>query len=184
MSHFSAEPLLMHSQYLPQFLALVWRGNTNVTYLHPFETYRDTPPSTPGESTLEVRNMPYFAWKVELKSFPMVYDTPILHNICVSYTVGKLLKPTFQWSEVRNCVSEYLLPASLPLRIHFLFIHTMYMYFISGPIHNINAIHFYTLIIVTLCLFNMFNYICLIMFLWAVIRLNNEKTHVCLSVCD
>ena len=71
--------------------------------------------STPVESTQEVRKIPYFGWKLEVKSFPTVYDTPMLLSISVSYTVGKLLKPTFQWSEVRNCVFEYLLPASLVL---------------------------------------------------------------------
>ena len=38
----------------------------------------------------------------------------MLFNIGMSYTVGKLLDLTFQCSEVRNCVFEYLLPASLP----------------------------------------------------------------------
>ncbi len=33
MSHFSAEPLLMHSQYLPQFLALDWISN-KLSYLY------------------------------------------------------------------------------------------------------------------------------------------------------
>ena len=39
-------------------------------------------------------------------------------NIGMSYTFGKLLKLTFQCKEVRSCVFEYLLPASLfhPLR--------------------------------------------------------------------
>ncbi len=37
----------------------------------------------------------------------------MLHNIGMSYTVGKLLHPTFQCPEVRNGVFEYLLPASL-----------------------------------------------------------------------
>ena len=64
------------------------------------------PSSTPGK-------IPYFGWKVEVKSFPTVYDTPMLFNIGMSYTVGKLLKSTFQFSVVRNCVFEYLLPASL-----------------------------------------------------------------------
>ncbi len=43
----------------------------------------------------------------------MVYDTPMLLNISMSYTVGKLLKPTFQCQEVCNCAFEYLLPAPL-----------------------------------------------------------------------
>ena len=34
-------------------------------------------------------------WKAGFKSFPTVYDMPILSNIGVSYTVGKLLTSTF-----------------------------------------------------------------------------------------
>ncbi len=92
--------------------------DNNRCYISSYPTYigHDLPfASTPGESPLEVRKMPYFGWKVVVKSFPMVYDTPMLLNIVVSYTVGKLLKRTFQWSEVRICVFEYLLPASLLL---------------------------------------------------------------------
>ncbi len=36
-------------------------------------------------------------WKDEFKSFPTVYDTPILSNIGVSYTVGKFLTSALQW---------------------------------------------------------------------------------------
>ncbi len=72
--------------------------------------------STPGESTLEVRKLPYFGWKVEVKSFPTVYDTSMLLNIGMSYTVGKPLHPTFQCPEGRNCVFEYLLLASLSIQ--------------------------------------------------------------------
>ncbi len=59
-------------------------------------------PRTPGENTLGVRKLPYFGGKVEIKSLPTLYDTPMLLNICMSYTVGKLLNPTFQCSEIRN----------------------------------------------------------------------------------
>ncbi len=37
----------------------------------------------------------------------------MLLNIGMSYTAGNLLTSTFQCPEVRNCVIEYLLPASL-----------------------------------------------------------------------
>ena len=58
--------------------------------------------------------MPYFGLKVEVKSFPTVYDNPTLLNIGMSYCkVGKLLKHTFQCSEVRNCIFECLLLASV-----------------------------------------------------------------------
>ncbi len=56
---------------------------------------RPTQARTPGETTLEVRKLLHFGWKVEIKSFPTVYDTPMLLNIGMSYTVGKLLKSTF-----------------------------------------------------------------------------------------
>ena len=39
----------------------------------------------------------YIHWKVELRTFPMVYDMPILGNIVVSYTVGKVSESTFHW---------------------------------------------------------------------------------------
>ena len=42
-----------------------------------------------------------------------IEDTPMLVNISMSYTVGKLLKPPFQCTEVCNCIFEYLLPVSL-----------------------------------------------------------------------
>ncbi len=54
-----------------------------------------------------------FGWKAEIESFPTVYDTPILLNIGMSYTVGKLLNSSFQCPEVRHCVFAYLLPAPL-----------------------------------------------------------------------
>ena len=68
---------------------------------------------TPGETTTEVRKCLHFHWNIELKSFPTVYDTPILLNIGMSYTIGKLLNSPFQGSEVRKRVTAYLLPASL-----------------------------------------------------------------------
>ena len=49
-------------------------------------------------------------WKVHFKSFPTVYDTSILSNIGVSYTVGKPLTSKFQ----PKCVPlVYFLPACL-----------------------------------------------------------------------
>ncbi len=70
---------------------------------------------TPGGTALEVRKCPYFHWKAEFKGFPMVCNTPILLNIGMSYTVGKLLTSAFQCIEVRKRVSAYLLPASLTI---------------------------------------------------------------------
>ena len=51
-----------------------------------------------GENTLEVRKLPYLGWKVEITSFPTVCDSPMLPNIDISYTIGKLLNPAFQCS--------------------------------------------------------------------------------------
>ncbi len=68
---------------------------------------------TPGETASEVRRCPCFHWKAEFKGFPMVYDTPILLNIGMSYTIGKLLTSAFQCLEVRKRVTAYLLPSSL-----------------------------------------------------------------------
>ena len=39
----------------------------------------------------------HFHWKAGFESFPMVYDTPILSNTGLPYTVGKLSNPAFQW---------------------------------------------------------------------------------------
>ena len=36
-------------------------------------------------------------WKDEFKSIPTVYDIPILSNIEVSYTIGKLMTSALQW---------------------------------------------------------------------------------------
>ena len=58
-------------------------------------------PGTPLTSTQKLICVPQNHWKVNLKSFPMVYDMPILCNIGVSYTVGKLSESTFQ----RKCVN-------------------------------------------------------------------------------
>ncbi len=45
-------------------------------------------------------------WTVEILSFPMVYDMPILLNIGMPYTVGKLRISTVQWSDrgYTNCM--------------------------------------------------------------------------------
>ncbi len=53
---------------------------------------------TPAENTWEVRKWQDYHSKIEFKSFPTVYDMPILLNIGLSYTVGKLLSSAFQWS--------------------------------------------------------------------------------------
>ncbi len=71
------------------------------------------PTGTPGVSTFEVRKC--LNWKAEFKSFPTIYDTPILLNIGMSYIGGKLLTSAFQCLEVRKRVTAYLLPASLLL---------------------------------------------------------------------
>ena len=55
---------------------------------------------TPRESTLEVRKLSYSGWKVEIKNFPTVYNTPMVFNIGMPYTAGKLFNPAFQCSEV------------------------------------------------------------------------------------
>ena len=52
-------------------------------------------------------------WKVEVKSFPMVYDMPILSNIGVSYTAGKLLTSTFQQKYGNLRTSSVLAPGVL-----------------------------------------------------------------------
>ena len=52
-------------------------------------------------------------WKVGFRSFAMVYDTPILSNIEVSYTVGKLLTSTFQPKCGILCTSYVLSPGVL-----------------------------------------------------------------------
>ncbi len=44
----------------------------------------------PAENTSEVRKWQDYHSKIEFKSFPTVYDTPILLNIGLSYTVGML----------------------------------------------------------------------------------------------
>ncbi len=49
-------------------------------------------------------------WKDELKSFPTVYDMPILSNIGVSYTVGKLLTSALQWKHGCLLTSDVLSP--------------------------------------------------------------------------
>ena len=45
--------------------------------------------------------------------FPTVYDMPILSNIGVSYTVGKLLISTFQPKYGNLCTSNVLSPGVL-----------------------------------------------------------------------
>ena len=52
---------------------------------------------TPAACEVEVRKLLHFHWKVLSESFPTVYDTPILLNMGMSYTVGKLLSSTLQW---------------------------------------------------------------------------------------
>ncbi len=47
-------------------------------------------------------------WKDEFKSFPMVYDMPILSNIGVSYTVGNLLTSALQWKYGYFRISDVL----------------------------------------------------------------------------
>ena len=69
----------------------------------------------PGGTALEVRKCPYFQWKAE--GFPTACNTPILLNIGMSYTVGKLLSSAFHCLEVRKRVTAYLLPASLEIRM-------------------------------------------------------------------
>ncbi len=52
---------------------------------------------TPLASTQKPICVLQYYWKVELKGFPTVYGMPILGNIGVSYTIGKLLESTFHW---------------------------------------------------------------------------------------
>ena len=56
-------------------------------------------------------------WKVEVKSFPTVYNTPMLLNIGMSYTVGKLLTSTFQSKYGNLRTSSVLSPGVVNLKL-------------------------------------------------------------------
>ncbi len=75
---------------------------------------------TSGESALEVRKWQCFHWAAEFKSFPTVYDTPMLllyySYIGMPYTIGKLLTPAFQCLELRKRVAMHILLASMGQR--------------------------------------------------------------------
>ncbi len=76
----------------------------------------------PAEITSEVRKYHDFQWKIESKIFPTVYDNPILLNIGMPYTVGKLLNPPLQcFGPVRGTQTCHrIFTAGVPARIAFM----------------------------------------------------------------
>ena len=71
------------------------------TYRHAGSKYSNTQLRTSGH------------WKAGVKSFPTVCDMPILSDVWLSYTVGKLLRSTFQPNCVNLRTSNVLSPGVL-----------------------------------------------------------------------
>ncbi len=66
-----------------------------------------------GSKYAETRLRTSEHWKAGIKSFPTVYDNPILLYIGMSYTVGKLLKPAFCLS-YRDLRTSHVLSPGVP----------------------------------------------------------------------
>ena len=65
-------------------------------------------------------NFKYEYWKIEFECFPTVYGMPMMINTWVSYIVGKLLSPSFQWTCIlwetrgtRTCIHVHVMGASV-----------------------------------------------------------------------
>ena len=78
-------------------------------------------------------------------SFQTVYDMPILSNIGVSYTVGKLLDSSFQWNSWHLHTSD-VVPAGVPEHSIFLvninkhFVHASKRALVARILHSHLAI--------------------------------------------